>query len=308
MTLDRQSLLELVARINTWRSGDQRAPHKPLLLLLALGRLLGDEPRLGRFGEQIEPQLRELLQRFGPPRRSHHPEEPYRRLRADGLWEIPGYDQLPTTAGGGPVLRFLRASEGGLPQPIHRLLRSDHALAGDVARAILEGHFPPSMHADICEAAGIPSAALHRKPWQTRTVGPARDPRFRHLVLRAYNRRCAVCGYEIRLGDRLLGLDASHIKWHAYGGPDTVTNGLALCNLHHRALDAGALGLESGSRRSVRIVISREVSGDDENLRRLLDFRGDLLRPPQRELDSPAPEFVNWHRTQVFREPSWEPG
>lgn len=105
-----------------------------------------------------------------------------------------------------------------------------------------------------------------------------------------------------------MGLDASHIKWHAYGGPDTVNNGLALCNLHHRALDAGALGLESGDYRSVRIVISREVSGDDENLRRLLDFRGDLLRLPQRELDSPAPEFVNWHRTQVFREPSWEPG
>ena len=308
MSLDRQSLLELVAGINTWRSGDQRAPHKPLLLLLALGRLLGDEPRLGRFGGQIEPQLRELLERFGPPRRSHHPEEPYRRLRADGLWEIPGYDRLPITASGGPALQSLRESEGGLPKPIYRMLRSDPALVADAALAILDGHFPPSMHADICGAVGIPVFALHPRPWQTRAPGPARDSRFRHLVLRAYNRRCAVCGYEIRIGDRLLGLDASHIKWHAYGGPDIVPNGLALCNLHHRALDAGALGLEHGGRRGIRILVSREISGDEVSLRRLLDFRGDLLRPPQQGPDAPDPEFVDWHRTQVFREPSWERG
>lgn len=297
-----------MTRINTWRSGDQRAPHKPLLLLLALGRLLGDEPRLGQFGDQIEPQLRGLLQRFGPPRQSLHPEEPYKRLRADGLWEIPGYDRLPPTASGGPALQALRASAGGLPDQVFQLLRSDPALAVETAQVILGGHFPLSMHADICEAAGIPVAALHDRTRQVRNPGPVRDPQFRHRVLRAYNRRCAVCGYEIRIGDRLLGLDASHIKWHAYGGPDIVPNGLALCMLHHRALDAGALGLEHDGRRDIRILISREVSGDDASLGRLLDFRGNFLRPPQREPDSPDPEFVDWHRTQVFREPTWERG
>lgn len=303
--MNRESLLELIARINTWSSEDQRAPHKPLLLLLTLGRLLGDEPRLARFGDQIEPQLRGLLERYGPPRRIHHPEYPYKRLRADGLWEVPGYAHLPTNASGGPALRYLRASEGGLPEPIFSTLRSDPDLAVDVVQAILDGHFPLSMHADICEAVGIQSAALRRQPWQTRGEEPVRDPKFRHFVLRAYNRRCAVCGYEVRIGDRLLGLDASHIKWRAYGGPDIVSNGLALCMFHHKALDAGALGLEHDGRREIRILVSREISGDDANLRRLLDFRGDFLRPPQQELDSPDPEFVDWHRNQVFREPTW---
>jgi putative restriction endonuclease len=305
--VDRGSLLDLVREINTWRSGDQRAPHKPLLLL-ALGRLLGNEPRLNRYGGNIEPHLRGLLQRFGPPRQNHHPEEPYKRMCADGLWEIPGYDRLLRTASGGPALQALRASEGGLPDPVFQLLRSDPALALEATRVILDGHFPISMHADICEAAGIPVAALHSRAWPAHIPGPVRDPNFRHRVLRAYNRYCAVCGYEIRIGDRLLGLDASHIKWHAYGGPDIVPNGLALCMLHHKALDAGALGLEHIGRRNIRILVSREISGDDASLNRLQDFRGDFLRLPQQEPDSPDPEFVDWHRTQVFREPTWERG
>jgi len=39
-------LREAVANIKMWQRGDQRAPHKPLLLLYALGRLSQGESRL----------------------------------------------------------------------------------------------------------------------------------------------------------------------------------------------------------------------------------------------------------------------
>ena len=303
--MDRETLSKQFDQIRTWQSGGQRAPHKPLLLLLALGKIYQRRPRLNHFGGAIELELRELLKRFGPPRRAHHPEQPYSRLQRDGLWDIPGYDQLPAAAGAIPAVEALRGTSGGFPKPIHDLLASEPPLLTELARTLLNDHFPSSMHTDICQSVGIPANLNLQYSSQSLPNSPARDPRFRHLVLRAYNQRCAVCGYDLRIGGRLLGLDASHIKWHAYGGPDIVPNGLALCILHHKALDAGALGLERTDRQAVRILVSRELSGGDAGLNQLTEFRGNLLRKPQQADLAPASEFINWHRNEVFRDPSW---
>jgi len=73
-------------------------------------------------------------------------------------------------------------------------------------------------------------------------VGVARrrlhQPLFRSRVLVAYEQRCAVC----RLPFAEL-LDAAHIKSDAEGGRAVVSNGLALCKIHHGAFDANILGI-----------------------------------------------------------------
>ncbi len=64
----------------------------------------------------------------------------------------------------------------------------------------------------------------------------SRSPRFRQEVLTAYSHRCAMCEIQLDL------VDAAHIVPHAHPeGFDTVSNGLALCALHHRSFDAGLL-------------------------------------------------------------------
>ena len=299
---DRVDFLERVQGINIWKQGGRRAPHKPLLLLLALGRVYREEDRLGQYGGDIEDRLKGLLKRFGPPRRAHRPEEPYRRLRGDGLWEIPGYEDLPLSKSGSPLLKALRQSQGGFPEPLYDLLRSDLVLVVETAQEILDGHFPRSMHADIRDAVGVPEHLYRRPEARKRLV---REPGFRHNVLRAYERRCAVCGFDVRVEDRLLGLEAAHIKWHAAGGPDTVPNGLALCMFHHKALDVGALGLERVGG-EVKVLVSSEVNGRSAGVRQLLDYRGAPLRPPQSASLAPGPRFVAWHRREVFREPVWD--
>ena len=86
MTLG-DATIQKFATLQTWKRKGERAPHKPLLALLALGQLQRGGERLIAFSTW-EPQLKRLLIDFGPPRQSIHPEYPFWRLQKDGVWEV----------------------------------------------------------------------------------------------------------------------------------------------------------------------------------------------------------------------------
>src|SRR5262249_61325836 len=96
-----------------------------------------------------------------------------------------------------------------------------------IAARLLETHFPESIHADILSAVGLILGV-------DKAAAKKRDPQFRQRVLTAYEYRCAVCGFDVRLGSVSIALDAAHIRWFQAGGPDGESNGLALCELHHK--------------------------------------------------------------------------
>jgi putative restriction endonuclease len=83
---DLENILTRFDELNTWRQGDQRAPHKPLLILYALGRW--QRGLRGVTFLEAELELTDLLQRFGPRRKSDHPEQPFWRLQNDGVWVV----------------------------------------------------------------------------------------------------------------------------------------------------------------------------------------------------------------------------
>ena len=333
-----EALLRRVAGLNTYKAsakrGGRRAPHKPLLLLFALGRVLRGGDRLIPFAE-VERHVGGLMRSFGAPRSAVRPQYPFRWLLTDGLWDIPRFGDLLLTESGDLHVSQLRklGVEGGLPQDVYALLRNDPRLALRAAWTVLRDHFPESVHRDIFEAAGIPEALDATEAgtaWESEaedgfedpkvreresgeptfyssvTWRRRRDPLFRRRVLEAYEERCAVCDLDIRLGERLLGLEAAHIQWHSHEGPDHVTNGLALCLLHHKALDRGAMGLEERKGTGFKVLISRQVRG--ERTERLVDFRGRPIRSPRTPHMAPAPSFVAWHRSEVFRSPRTSDG
>lgn len=80
---------------------------------------------------------------------------------------------------------------------------------------------------------------------------------FRERVLTAYRERCALC----RLGHREL-LDASHIlpDNHPRGEPH-VSNGLALCKIHHTAFDRHFLGIRPDLVIEIRKDLLEEKDG-----------------------------------------------
>ncbi len=79
---------------------------------------------------------------------------------------------------------------------------------------------------------------------------------FRERVLIAYRSQCTLC--QLRHPELL---DAAHIKEDAEGGEPVVTNGLAMCAIHHRAFDANVLGVRPDYVVEVRRDIREERDG-----------------------------------------------
>src|SRR5205814_5429723 len=91
------AILRRFDNLNVWKKHGKRAPHKPLLVLYALGRWQRGLTDVG-FRE-AEKDLKELLREFGPPRKSDHPEEPFWRLQYDDVWTVHAAEGLALKAG-----------------------------------------------------------------------------------------------------------------------------------------------------------------------------------------------------------------
>ncbi len=175
------------------------------------------------------------------------------------------------------------------------LLR-DPGLITDVAFRLLDGHFPASIHQDILDAVGL-------DPCSTESVTRRRrDPSFRDRILTAYQFACVVCGFDVRLGNQVLGVEAAHIQWHQAGGPDEERNGLALCSIHHKAFDLGAFTIHADH----RLLVSDQAHGQRGLDEWLLKFHGQGIRRPQFDPYLPAAGYLAWHEGEVFKRPPRE--
>ncbi|MEI5527083.1 HNH endonuclease [Streptomyces brasiliscabiei] len=284
--------MERVARLRRWTRSGTRAPHKPLLLLHALGRFQRDPDGELRYSA-VEEELRRLLTEYGPPHRTS-PAYPFHHLVSDGVWEV-RTDRGQGSPGTG--VRDLRetGATGRLVPELRAALRGEPELLGRMARLLLDLHFPPSFHAELCEAVG-----LEPEPADTVRLSAARrqrDRRMRELVLTAYEFRCAFCGYDGRIGTVPVGLEAAHVHWWALGGPDDVDNGLCLCSLHHRLFDKGVLGVDGDH----RVLVSQRFVGHSPAAReQVVALAGRALTGPRPGVSPVAAHHLDWHLDQVF--------
>ncbi|WP_330239254.1 phosphorothioated DNA-binding restriction endonuclease [Streptomyces sp. NBC_00525] len=285
--------MERVAKLRQWTRSGARAPHKPLLLLYALGRFRadadGDLPYTA-----VERDLQLLLTEYGPPNKTT-PAYPFHHLVNDGVWEV-RTDRGPGSPGSG--VRDLRESgaTGRLAPDLRAALRRDPQLLGRLAGLLLDLHFPPSLHGELCEAVGLESEPVETGPFAAARRN--RDPRMRERVLVAYEYRCAFCGYDGRIGALPVGLEAAHVRWWAFEGPDDIENGLCLCSLHHKLFDRGVLGVGDGH----RILVSQSFVGHSAAAReQVIALAGRPLVGPQAGADPVAAAHRDWHTREVFR-------
>lgn len=307
------SYLKLFDQISTWKRNDERAPHKPLLILWAIGRCLQGKERLVEYAV-VHEALIALLDTFGPPRQHQKPQEPFWRLQRDGVWVIPNAHRIPKDASGGVSAGRLRefSAKGGFPEDLYELFHRDTSAALNVAQKLVDDHFPESMRTAVLEATLGERMVVD--PWYQEEKSESdlspliqslhnrrtRNPNFRKEVLPIYGYRCAVCKFSLEFPvEYRPALEAAHIKWHSYRGPDEASNGLALCVLHHELFDWGAFTILP---ESLEIVVANKVVHQG-SANALTEFHGLKLpvRPKNRS-DWPATNYLNWHARNVFRD------
>ena len=292
-------LLDAIDNLKVSIRGDIRSPHKPLLLLYALAKQVRDSNAKFEFSE-IRKDVQLLLKEFGrPTKSSSRVYYPFWRLQNDGIWKVCPNEKIRLTEKGDAYVRDLikYSATGCFSAEIAREIRENPNLVPMAAQKLLDGHFPETLHGDIrdvLESMDLSWEMDYYKPL-TRTK---RDPKFRKKVLYAYKYSCAVCGFDLHLGDIPVGLEAAHIKWHQNGGPDTEDNGLALCATHHVLLDSGALGLSD----DYQIVLSKSAHSPSNRKSFITErkFRKRKITLPVDKRNYPNVKYIRWHRKEVF--------
>ena len=288
MTLN--ELRAAVLNVKRWSRADQRAPNKPLMMAYALAKYLQGHNQMFSYEDEIDKDLQLLLQRFGPARRIYHPEYPFLRLINDGIWRLDNTeDCLPRKSNSDPPKSELikHGVLGGFSNEAYSLLKEDRQFTIDLLNSVLNDNFPESVVPEISAQLGLELALKHVNK---------RDPKFRGEVLNAYNGRCAICGFDARLNNDLFAIEAAHIKWKQFNGPCSVNNGLALCSIHHKALDKGVITFSF----DMRLRVSSALNGGEIIDNFFWRFEDKEVFMPRRNENIPLQKYIEWHYKNVF--------
>jgi len=294
--MTKEELLSKFENLTIWSNGSSRAPHKPLLVLLVLGYLQHGDQRYIPY-KTIDVQLKQLLKEFGPYSSSYRPEYPFWRLQNDSVWEIPNADKLIVNRSGDVKKSDLVTHKilGGFKENVFQKLKKNPDLVSEITSMLLDAHFPPTLHDEILSSVGLSIGEFNHRSTK-------RDPNFSEKVLSAYEYKCAVCSFDIRIHNSTVGIEAAHIQWHKAHGPDTVENGIALCNLHHILFDSGIFTLDDEH----RFLLSEKATGTNGFSSSLLQYHSQKLNRPIRNSYEPDHKYIDWHHKEVFKHPARE--
>ena len=291
-------LLKKVQKIRVDSRHGRRSPHKPLLLLLSIGRHLNGHERLATFGD-TEGDLNRLIRQFGLPDSRENAYHPFWHLRNDGLWQIDRPELVRTTTAGHAYISDLREHHirGGLVEDFLNVLDTNPDFAWRVVRSLLNDYFPPSLHEDVLRDVGLGSEGVPSVLIGTKSRHDGRDRSFREVVLRAYKGRCALCELDVQVDGQPIGIEAAHIKWHSARGPAQVENGMTLCVLHHKFFDSGLFTVLT----DLTVLVGGLAVGD--SVKESLTKYGGAVLPiiPDRPDERPAPRYLEWHSRAVFK-------
>ncbi len=281
--------------LNVDISTGQRAPYKQLLLLWMIGRVVGGHPSRISFRDAEEP-LKELMDKFSLGREAES-RLPFVHLAADPeLWTVEDSDHsnvYEMERAKRRNLSFLREEVVGELSPAFVAALSEAKVLESVVTCLLRTDFPDTTHQGILDEVNLDG--------KVRPNPVARDPHFRRTVLLAYEFRCAFCAFDGRLNSRSVGVEAAHVKMRSKGGPDDVSNGIALCSLHHLLFDSGVLSLSE----DVEILVSQYfLESDYDSSPSAMNLIGRSMHHPQSGYDLPNSEYLHWHRENLFAGPA----
>lgn len=254
--------LAKLANLRQNSSGGSPAPHKPLLFLLALGRLQQNGSSELPWSVAAE-ELADLITRFTPPARTSPTQRaayPYTRLRADGVWlldrdvsmdSVGELNAAPVTGRIEPSLEAALREDAALTREVARRLVTDNFEEEATAREVLQavGLDPDEILLDADPEPSVP-AASHPVPGEQATpITAGRDVYSAGRDLNIYLRRDDLHLEHLAVFERSVPLDDSDLR---------TVDGYVL----RRKLGLGAMGI---------VYLAQDVDGQPVALK--------LLRP-----------------------------
>ena len=286
--------LERLANLNIDRARGA-APHKPLLLLVVF-----DLVEEGKLTGGMLPRDGSLAFRFSSywtivaNRRRTRPDIrlPFYHLKRDGFW-------TPLEIDGRLADSRERATLAQLDTLfLHCALDDSFRALG--RRTLIARYFEPSERAELYKLCGIEVppddlvAADAARFLQSDKDAAKRDAKFSVRVLPAYDFTCALTRYRMIAIDGSTPLDAAHIQQFRRGGPNELSNGIALSKTAHWLFDRGFWSISDDYTVLVKAGDFEEAGEIGQLLKP--HAGGEILRPSSRT-QWPAPSFLTWHRT-----------
>jgi putative restriction endonuclease len=297
---------------------NNRAPHKPLLLLAVIDLIAQGSIKTNFI--ECTSDLGELFNiywtRVMPPDQRSNIILPFYHLKTDKFWHIipnPGMAAILAATrqirGVGHLKEIVLGVK--LDDDLYKLLC--HEKSRNMLRTVLiERYFAPELRASLVEQGIINkeafeySQALLEKSRHQRVqedsdsdkYTPAvRDQAFRRVIVSMYDHRCAVCGIRMMTADCHTVVDAAHIMPWSLTHNDTVQNGMALCRLCHWTFDEGLITVSG----SFAVLVSKQLSASNNIPSHMMTLSGRSIIGPSEQTLWPAMDSLHWHHQNIFR-------
>jgi putative restriction endonuclease len=234
------------------RTGSVISLHKPLLLLLTISEVIRGHKNQFLY-DDIEQSLTLLLTKYGLKNTNTlNPQYPFIYLAGNpSIWNCSvakGTLKHPDAAS----RKDLLGAFGSFSTEFYQFISSKNN-AIKCIQHLLDSYWPEAYHAEILYELGVFELGHTQN-----SAKKDRSRKFVEEVLDAYERKCAICNQSIRLGDTLVGIDACHLKPIQHFGDDNISNGIALCKIHHWAIDRGAISISN----EMVLMVSKKLNGN----------------------------------------------
>lgn len=146
--MDKSEIRSKFSKIKVITRDGEKALHKPLLLLLVLGKYSRGQSRIIPFTD-VEKELTSLLKKYGPTSKSSNPHLPFWHLQNDGIWELINDDNLRDRKGHSePTSKQMIDQNvmGGLTKEIYQGIKLDPGLLRELVQLLVDA-FIPKQHA-----------------------------------------------------------------------------------------------------------------------------------------------------------------
>ena len=293
---------------------NQRAPHKPFLLLSVM-----DMIAQGQIIENfIDPSF-ELVDTWNgywnavmPVGQRSTMAYPFPRLQTDGFWHRtanPGYDaEIDYNVSSMTRLREVYA---GARLDDELFIYMMDPVSRERLRAVLvQTYFSAEIQPVVAEQGFVNLAAFAYakdviagvkegmesfvvpRPAQQRV----RDQGFRKAIVQLYDHRCALCGIRMRTPEGHTVVEAAHIVPWSKTCDDLPSNGLCLCRLCHWSFDEGLMGVGA----KYEVLVSGRVRVDSNMPGHILTLADRPIFRPSAQRFWPGQDNLERHRKTCF--------